>query len=177
MHRVVRAAYSLYMKLSGMRFIQKLNLKIFLPMRLPIKSLLITVTLFIYFICPEKYLLPVINTVNDKLYNCDDNCCEVKNVSVHFDNDTSDNTKSKGTFSYENATGKHTIEFGTGYNIIQQFPDYNLKCAISGAWRMDSYFLIKVQIIDSAIGNIFIGLNFKDNYHNCNVQKDRRESV
>jgi hypothetical protein len=29
---------------------------------------------------------------------------------------------------------------------------------------MDSYFLIKVQIIDSAIGNIFIGLNFKDNY-------------
>lgn len=113
---------------------------------------------------PGKISSPVINTVNDKLYNCDDNCCEVKNVSVHFDNDTSDNTKSKGTFSYENATGKHTIEFGTGYNIIQQFPDYNLKCAISGAWRMDSYFLIKVQIIDSAIGNIFIGLNFKDNY-------------
>ena len=113
---------------------------------------------------PGKISSPVINTVNDKLYNCDDNCCDVKNVSVHFDNDTSDNTKSKGTFSYENATGKHTIEFGTGYNIIQQFPDYNLKCAISGAWRMDSYFLIKVQIIDSAIGNIFIGLNFKDNY-------------
>ena len=110
------------------------------------------------FTMPGELTSPIIDNINNAFYICDENACGVKNVSVHFDNNKG------GTFYYENGSGKHEIKFGIGENVIQQFPDYDLKCAVSGAWRLDSYFLIKVQIIDSAIGNIYMGLNFKDEY-------------
>ncbi len=110
------------------------------------------------FTMPGELTSPIIDNINNAFYICDENACGVKNVSVHFDNNEC------GTFYYENGSGKHEIKFGIGENVIQQFPDYDLKCAVSGAWRLDSYFLIKVQIIDSAIGNIYMGLNFKDEY-------------
>ncbi len=101
---------------------------------------------------------PIQDTINHKTFICDENSCGVTNVTLHFDNDT------EGTFAYENATGAHTIRFGLGKNVIGQFPDYNLRDAASATWKIDCYFLIKVQLIDSAIGNLFIGLTFKDNF-------------
>ena len=32
------------------------------------------------------------------------------------------------------------------------------------AWRMDNYLLIRVNIIDSDVGNLYIGMNYKDDY-------------
>ena len=100
---------------------------------------------------------PMTSLVNDKLYHFDENACDVKSMRIHWD-------ETSGTVYYENKTGAHEVSFGIGNNVTGQFPDYDLKYAASGAWRLDSYFLIKIQIIDSAIGNIYFGLNFKDNY-------------
>lgn len=99
------------------------------------------------------------NFINNAVYTCDDNPCKISNFSLHFDND-----KTGGTFNYTNATGDHSISFKIGDNSVGIFPDYNLKYAASGAFKLDSTFVIRINIIDYAIGNITISLNYKDNY-------------
>jgi len=51
------------------------------------------------------------------------------------------------------------------------FPGYDLEYAASAAWRMEDYLLIKIQIIDSAVGNLYIGLSFKDSYLTVMMRK------
>lgn len=99
----------------------------------------------------------IIDKINDVTYICDNNSCGVSKISVHFDE-----AAASGSLHYTNATGSHTLNFKTGDNAIGEFPDYNMRYAASGAWRLPGTFLIKVQIIDSAVGNIYISLNFKD---------------
>lgn len=99
----------------------------------------------------------IINKINDIVYICDNNSCNVSKISVHFDEPAS-----SGFLYYTNGTGSHTLNFKVGDNVVGTFPDYNMRYAASGAWRMPHTFLIKVQIIDSAVGNIYISLNFKD---------------
>ncbi|MBE6021965.1 MAG: serine hydrolase [Cellulosilyticum sp.] len=101
---------------------------------------------------------PIVKEINHKTYICDVNPCGVKNISLHFEDET------RGQFVYENHTGTHSINFLIGDNAIGDFPDYHLKYAASAAWRMDHYFLIKLQIIDSAIGNLFMGFSFYEDY-------------
>lgn len=102
---------------------------------------------------------PLFNFINNAVYTCDDNPCKISRFSLHFDND-----KTGGTFNYTNATGDHSISFKIADNSVGIFPDYNLKYAASGAFKLDSTFVIRINIIDYAIGNITISLNYKDNY-------------
>ena len=69
------------------------------------------------------------------------------------------------------ASGVHTLSFGLGYNTFAQFPDYDLKYAASAAFRMENTLLVKIQIIDSAIGNLFFSLNFKGDYVTVMLRK------
>lgn len=89
-------------------------------------------------------------------------------VTIHnADNactDTNNTTRKRGTITYTNETGTHSIDFGFGYNIVSEFPIYNFRCAASAVWKCDNNLLIKIQIIDSAIGNLYISLSYKDNY-------------
>jgi CubicO group peptidase (beta-lactamase class C family) len=101
----------------------------------------------------------IINSINDINYKLDDNSNGFTSVRIHFNNN-----HQSGTFYYTNTTGDHSLDFAVGDNVIQQFPDYDLRCAVSGAWRLENYFLLKVQIIDTAIGNMYIALNYKDDY-------------
>lgn len=111
------------------------------------------------FVLPGETASPVCGLVNGITYRCDENGCGVTDVTLCFDE-----TKDSGSLVYTNASGTHTLNFGIGSNRCGQFPDYDLKYAASGAWRTPQYFLIKVQIIDTAVGNMYIGLTFKDNY-------------
>ena len=90
-------------------------------------------------------------------YICDDNNCGVTDICV-------DITKTNGTFNYTNKTGKHTINFEFGNNAYGIFPDYNLQYAASAAWRLDDFLVIKIQINDYAVGNLYIALTFKENH-------------
>ena len=76
-----------------------------------------------------------------------------------------------GILTYTNATGTHSISFGFGYNIESVFPIYNFRCVASGAWKTDNNLLIKIQIIDSAVGNLYISLSYKDKYATVFLKK------
>lgn len=97
--------------------------------------------------------------INDNIYICSDNSCGVNQISLHF----CDDFKS-GRLNFTNKTGIHSIDFKINDNAIGIFDDYRLKYAASGAWTLPDTFVIKAQIIDTAIGNIFFSLNFKDDY-------------
>lgn len=77
----------------------------------------------------------------------------------------------KEHFFYTNATGNHELHFGLGKNVFQNFPDYNFKCGASAAFRADNNLLIKVQIIDSAVGNMYISLSYIDDYVTVMMRK------
>lgn len=104
--------------------------------------------------------------INGVTYVCDDNCCHMKDIKVDIDNN-----KKCGVITYTNDTGTHSIDFGFGYNIVSQFPVYDFKCAASAAWKTDNNLLIKIQIIDSAVGNMYISLSYKDNYISVFLKK------
>ena len=76
-----------------------------------------------------------------------------------------------GILTYTNNTGKHSIKFGFGYNIESVFPVYNFRCVASGAWKADNNLLIKIQIIDSAVGNLYVSLSYRDKYASVFLKK------
>ena len=120
-------------------------------------------------------------------YMCDDNECGMKEIRVDIFDGASDDDKAEdsdktgkrsdaaagkyGILTYSNKTGEHSIRFGFGYNIEAEFPVYNFRCAASGAWKNDNNLLIKIQIIDSAVGNLYISLSYKDKYASVFLKK------
>ena len=117
------------------------------------------------------------NLINNVTYVCDENICKMTAVKVTIHNadnastDTNNTTRKWGTITYTNETGTHSIDFGFGYNIVSEFPIYNFRCAASAVWKCDNNLLIKIQIIDSAIGNLYISLSYKDNYASVFLKK------
>lgn len=99
---------------------------------------------------------PLLKEINNARYILNDNPKGFKWISLSLD-------KYEGTLDYETDKGVFSLPFGIGYNQIAQFPHYNYQAAISGAFRQDDTFLIKAQIVDECIGNLFIQLVFKDN--------------
>lgn len=118
------------------------------------------------FVIPGNTDSPIIDSINNVTYTFDDNCCDFKEMTLSIDK-----AALNGVLSYENASGRHEISFGLGSNVFGRFPDYDLKYAASAAFRMPDTLLIKIQIIDSAIGNLFFSLNFKDKYVTVMLRK------
>ena len=118
------------------------------------------------FVLPGSLTSPVLADINGITYQMDENICQMKTMKVDIATDTG-----LGTLTYENASGVHTLSFGLGYNAFGQFPDYDLKYAASAAFRMENTLLVKIQIIDSAIGNLFFSLNFKGDYVTVMLRK------
>ena len=113
---------------------------------------------------PGKYDSDLKEKISGQVYEFGSNPCGIKNIKLEFTGD-------EGTFFYTNATGSHELHFGLGKNVFQNFPDYNFKCGASAAFRADNNLLIKVQIIDSAVGNMYISLSFIDNYVTVMMRK------
>ena len=104
--------------------------------------------------------------ITDKIYICDENECAVKSIQLNIDK-----TTHTGHLSIKNNAGIQVIDFGMCTNEYGIFPGYDLEYAASAAWRMEDYLLIKIQIIDSAVGNLYIGLSFKDSYITVMMRK------
>jgi CubicO group peptidase (beta-lactamase class C family) len=118
--------------------------------------------------------------INCKKYLCSENKCGIGEVCVRFDSESA-----SGVLNYTNAGGKQEIRFtmvGAGGNVvcgdsaaagasfvcadgaIGKFPEYGFRYSATATWRMENYLLIKVNIIDSDVGSLYIGLNYKENY-------------
>lgn len=113
---------------------------------------------------PGEYDSDLKEKISGHVYEFDSNPCGIKDIKLEFTDD-------EGTFFYTNATGKHELHFGLGKNVFQNFPDYNFKCGASAAFRADNNLLIKVQIIDSAVGNMYISLSYIDAYVTVMMRK------
>ena len=113
---------------------------------------------------PGECSSDLVSKINGQSYEFDDNPCGVTDIKLTFNGD-------EGTFFYTNATGNHELHFGLGKNVFQNFPDYNFKCGASAAFRADNNLLIKVQIIDSAVGNMYISLSYIDDYVTVMMRK------
>lgn len=113
---------------------------------------------------PGEYASDLKETINGRIYEFDANPCGITDIRLEFAVD-------EGAFFYTNVTGKHELHFGLGKNVFQNFPDYNFKCGASAAFRADNNLLIKVQIIDNVIGNMYISLSFTGNYITIMMRK------
>ena len=113
---------------------------------------------------PGEYSSDLVSKINGQSYEFGDNPCGVTDIRLTFNED-------EGTFFYTNATGNHELHFGLGKNVFQNFPDYNFKCGASAAFRADNNLLIKVQIIDSSVGNMYISLSYIDDYVTVMMRK------
>lgn len=107
-------------------------------------------------VLPGAHESPMASRINNVTYQCDSNGCGMTEIKVSLDNN-------KGTLTYVNQTGRHAIDFAFGQNVFQTFPGYNLNCAASAAWRTENNLLILLQIIDYAVGRIYISVSYKDN--------------
>lgn len=98
---------------------------------------------------------PLVPSINGVFYNLDENNSGFKKISLKF-------SENDGIFTYEDKDGTHSLNFGILNNAVTMFPKYNFRTAVSGAWIDNSNFLIKAQIIDEAIGNLYIQFTFID---------------
>ena len=107
---------------------------------------------------PGDISSPMQDKINHTEYVCDENSSGIKTIKVDFDENH------KGKVTYTTAAGTHTISFGLGSTVTGEFPVYGYRYAASGAWRMDNYLLLRINIIDDEVGNVYMGLNYKDDY-------------
>ena len=108
---------------------------------------------------------------NGKTYICDENNTGITEFSFRFEDDT------KGVFCYKNAQGEKELPFGIGYNIFGKFPQlgysdeyaviptdngFMYDCAASAVFRDGNKLLLRIQIIDRYLGNMFVRFTFKN---------------
>lgn len=96
--------------------------------------------------------------INHKVYECDDNANGYKTFKIDIDNTDC------GSVTYTTESGTHAIHFGINKGVTGEFPEYGFRYVADATWRMDNYLLIRVNIIDSDVGNLYIGMNYKDAY-------------
>ena len=117
-----------------------------------------------------EYNSPLIEKINGKRYKLRANPMNISEFTLRFDGDS-------GSFTYVNATGEKTINFGLGKNVFEKFPEdgysdeigsvaapgnkYN--SASSAVFPTENELLIRTQIIDKYFGNLGMLFNFRDN--------------
>ncbi len=117
--------------------------------------------------------------INGKIFVSDTPDAPFKKFSLSFN-------KNVGVLKYENATGKKSLRFGLCRNEFGKFPElgysndvggqrttdgFTYDCAVSGAWREQKKFMIKVQVIDRYFGNFVAIFGFKGNKVAVKLQK------
>lgn len=98
----------------------------------------------------------LLNKINHTRYYMDENPNGFKWISLSLN-------KQDGTLDYETENGVFSLPFSIGCNEITQYPFYDYKAAVSGAFRRNDTFLIRAHLVDECVGNLFIQLVFKDN--------------
>lgn len=97
---------------------------------------------------------PVLDKVNQAKYTLNENVKGFKWMQLSVG-------EKEGILSYENKDGVFELPFGIGASKVIKFPKYGFRSVVSGAFKDDNTFLIKGDIVDESVGNLFIQLVFK----------------
>lgn len=113
---------------------------------------------------------PLAKKINNKEYIMEDNELNIESFTLRFDDNRD------GVFEFKKDNKNHTIHFSIGKNKLTcfSFGERNSRttmgiteegeyhCAVSAAWKSDSIFAVKVQVIDVYFGCLNIQLGFLD---------------
>lgn len=122
--------------------------------------------------CLKGTQSPYQKALSGKTFLCESNPTGIEKFSFTF------NDSGEGQWHYTNAQGEKCLPFGLSKNVFCKFPqtgyskekggmpaedrDFLYDCAVSAAWREDRKLLLKVQIIDEYLGNMFAIFSFRD---------------
>ncbi len=125
-----------------------------------------------------NYSSPLTDKINGKKYVLKPNPMKISEFTLNFECD-------HGSFTYVNATGEKTINFGFGNNVFEKFPEdgysdevgsvrapgnkYN--SASSASFPTENELLIRTQIIDKYFGNLSILFSFRDDIVSLEMRK------
>ncbi len=111
---------------------------------------------------------PMAEKISQRTYTLSENRMGIKWFTLTFHEDN-------GVFAYENAQGKKEIPFGICKNSFADFPEEGYSDTVgsergarfyhgaySAAWKDDSTFWLKVQLIDDYFGNMDAVFSFSD---------------
>jgi len=111
------------------------------------------------------------SVISGKKYICEDNSTGISEFYFEFDGDN-------GKFCYKNKQGNKVLPFGLSKNVFCKFPQFGYSnyhagasskdknfmydCAVSAVWAEEQKLIMKVQIIDIYLGNMFAVFSFRD---------------
>ena len=107
-----------------------------------------------------------ISMIDGKTYVCNESGAKITSFRLDFDGD-------EGVLTYDTPRGEKVLRFGINKNVecILDEPQYygdtigtpngkGYRSLCSGAWRSDTIFILKVQVIDDYCGNMTLVFNF-----------------
>ena len=121
------------------------------------------------FFLEGNYASTLIDKINGRKYKLESNPMKISEFTLDFESDG-------GSFTYVNATGEKTINFGFGRNVFEKFPEDGYSdevgsvrapgnkydAASSAVFPAKNELLIRTQIIDKYFGNLGILFSFRD---------------
>lgn len=96
---------------------------------------------------------PTAAAVSGRTYQMEENDMQLRRLTFTFAGD-------EGAMEYENATGLHTLRFGFGRHVAQQFPVYDYPCITSAAWKDDDTLHIQCYLIGDYLATLEIAVSF-----------------
>ena len=116
--------------------------------------------------CQEgRHTSSKLSGINGRTFICKDRDAKISSFRFDFEGD-------EGTFTYVTPRGEKVLKFGIGKNVecILDEPQYSGKLInhpngkgyrslCSGAWLSDTQFVLKVQVVDDYLGNMFLSLD------------------
>ena len=106
-----------------------------------------------------------LSTINGKTYVCNNTNAKISSFRLDFNGD-------EGTLTYNTPRGEKKLSFGIGKNVecILDEPQYSgesigtpngkgYRSYCSGAWKSDTLFVLKVQVVDDYLGNMVLTFN------------------
>lgn len=100
------------------------------------------------------YDSPTAAAVNGHTFVMDENPMQLRRMTFTFAGE-------EGALEYENQTGIHTLRFGFGHHVAQDFPDYGYPCITSAAWKDEGMLEIQCYLIGDYLATLEIGVCFK----------------
>lgn len=89
----------------------------------------------------------------------------------------SSNGKMDGILSFGYRGEECQIPFGMGYAKAGILPLYSFRCASSGTWLPDGTLYVKVNVIDSCVGNIHFQFSFQGNQMTLFMRKQAENTL
>ncbi|MBE6778757.1 MAG: serine hydrolase [Ruminococcaceae bacterium] len=127
-----------------------------------------------------KTTSPYAKELDGKVYVCEHTGTGITKFHFTFNEDGT------GEWHYTNAQGDKVLPFGLGKNVFGKFPQlgysdeygvtpttngFMYDCAASAAWGNEQKLLLRVQVIDRYLGNMFAIFSFKDDCASITMRK------